>query len=301
LAVVSGVKGLTAGAINTGSNFIITGVNFQSSISPVSGDPVALISGTGYQNGVTGEITGGIFANLYETGLSGTNNSFISVIQSTSNTEFIGTGNLILLNGGTFEDNSFSSYSKLYTNFASSPSVPYQGDQIDYFSETVTLNGTWVDATGFGPSMGITGSTVEISGQGFNAVSGVYFATERGATSSALPVPVQGDIIQRATDITINSDNKITVKVPRLAVSQRTDTQILISGGTNDSIGPFSVLPDAPVFISNVLDVDATVIVGDNQVGIFSIVESVNGTDYVVTYERFSDGTLSRGSSVPAP
>jgi hypothetical protein len=84
-------------------------------------------------------------------------------------------------------------------------------------------------------------------------------------------------------------------------VSQRTDTQILISGGTNDSIGPFSVLPDAPVFISNVLDVDATVIVGDNQVGIFSIVESVNGTDYVVTYERFSDGTLSRGSSVPAP
>jgi hypothetical protein len=291
LAVVSGVKGLTAGAINTGSNFIITGVNFQSSISPVSGDPVALISGTGYQNGVTGETTGGIFANLYETGLSGTNSSFISVIQSTSNTEFIGTGNLILLNGGNFEDHSFSSYPKLYSNFASSPSAPYQGDQIDYFSETVTLNGTWVDATGFGPSMGITGSTVEISGQGFNAVSGVYFSTEKGTTSSALSVPVEGNIIQRATDITINSDNKITVKVPRVAVSQRTDTQILISGGTNDSIGPFSVLPDAPGFVSNVVELDEFVpspSAGQSVKAVKKVLE--NGETYLQIYEEVAPG-----------
>lgn len=291
LAVVSGVEGLTAGEINTGSNFIITGVNFQSSISPVSGDPVALISGTGYQNGVTGETTGGIFANLYETGLSGTNGSFISVIQSTSNTEFIGTGNLILLNGGNFDDFSFSSYPKLYTNFASSPSASYQGNQIDYFSETVTLNGTWVDATGFGPSMGVTGSTVEISGQGFNAVSGVYFSTEKGTTSSALSVPVEQSIIQRATDITINSDNKITVKVPRVAVSQRTDTQILISGGTNDSIGPFSVLPDAPGFVSNVVGLDEFVpspSVGQSVKAVKKVLE--NGETYLQIYEEVAPG-----------
>ena len=84
-------------------------------------------------------------------------------------------------------------------------------------------------------------------------------------------------------------------------MSQRTDTQILISGGTNDSIGPFAVLPDAPVFISNVLEVDATVTIGDNQVGIFSIIENRNGVPYIVTYERFSDGTVAQGSSVPAP
>jgi len=301
LAVVSGVKGLTAGAINTGSNFIITGVNFQSSISPVSGDPVALISGTGYQNGVTGETTGGIFANLYETGLSGTNSSFISVIQSTSNTEFIGTGNLILLNGGNFEDYSYSSYPKLYQNFASSPSAPYQGDQIDYFSDTVTLNGTWVDATGFGPSVGITGSTIEISGQGFNAVSGVYFTTEKGATSSNPSLPLERDIIQMATDITINSDSKITVKVPRVAVSQRTDTQILLSGGTNDSIGPFSVLVDSPGFVSDVIDVagEAPRALA-NQVVRFSIDEFINGVRYTVTYDKYPDGTLVRVSSIPA-
>ena len=301
LAVVSGVSGLTAGAVNTGSNFVITGVNFHSSLSPVSGAPIALISGTGYRNGVTGETTGGIFANLYETGLSGDNSSFVSVIQSTSNTEFIGTGNLILLNAGSLIADA-GGYSDLYSQFFRFPASSYQKDQIDYFSDPITLNGTWVDATGFGPSMGITGSTVEISGQGFNAVSGVYFSTEKGTTSSALSVPVEGSIIQRATDITINSDNKITVKVPRVAVSQRTDTQILISGGTNDSIGPFAVLPDAPVFISNVLPEETVVEVSDGQVGWYSIVEEVPGMGpMVVTYKKMPDGSLFVEGSGPAP
>ena len=304
LAVVSGVEGLGAGgAINTGSNFVITGVNFQCGFSPLSGEPVALISGTGYKMGVTGETTGGIFSQLYETGLSGLNNTFISAMQVASNNEFIGTGNLILLNGGASEnDPSFYSYSTLYSRFGESAADGKQAAQINYFDDTVIFNGTWVDATGFGPSMGITGSTVEISGQGFNAINGVYFSTEKGAISSVLGGPIEGGIIQRATDITINSDNKITVKVPRVAVSQRTDTQILISGGTNDSIGPFSVLPDAPAFISDVIDADALPpAVVDNQVGRYSVKEEVGGDIFIVTYEKYSDGTLVIVGSIPAP
>ena len=104
-----------------------------------------------------------------------------------------------------------------------------------------------------------------------------------------------------ATDITINSDSKITVKVPRVAVSQRTDTQILLSGGTNDSIGPFSVLVDSPGFVSDVIDVagEAPRALA-NQVVRFSIDEFINGVRYTVTYDKYPDGTLVRVSSIPA-
>ena len=298
LAVVSGVAGLTAGAINTGGNFVITGVNFHSDTVPLSGDPVAIISGTGYQDGVTGETMDAIYADLYETGLSGANNTVVSVIQSAAYSGFIGTGNLILLNGGKAVPNPrISSYSQLFQNFIGSPSQPYQGDQIDYFGDTVTVNGTWVDATGFGPSMGITGSTVEISGQGFNAINDIFFSTK----DENPPTPTFGglpptDILQRASDITINSDNKITIKVPRIAVSQRSDAQILLRGGTNDSIGPFAVLPDAPVFVENILPEGAFNIQSlPDGVATYSIYECIEIGDgvygkFIVSYRQYPGG-----------
>ncbi len=306
LAVVSGVAGLTDGAINTGDNFVITGVNFHSDRVPSSGEPVAIISGTGYQDGVTGETMDAIYANLYETGLSGANSTVVSIIQSAAYSGFIGTGNLILLNGGTaIPDPRFSSYSQLFQNFIGSPSQPYQGDQIDYFGDTVTVNGTWVDATGFGPSMGITGSTVEISGQGFNAINDIFFSTkDENPPAPAFGVSPPTDILQRASDVTINSDDKITIKVPRIAVSQRSDAQILLRGGTNDSIGPFSILPDAPVFVENVLPEGAFNIQSlPNGVSSYSIYECVEIEDgvkveFVVSYKQFpgEDGPR-RGAS----
>jgi len=292
LAVVTGIDGTgVGGAIATGAPLSVTGVNFYMSPSQVvSGAPIALISGTGYNLGVTGEATGGIFSELYETGMSGVNNTFVSVAQCVSKDSFIGTGHLLLLNGGesTVID---GGYGSLYNSYRDSDSYDFAPRQKDYFSDPLVFNGTWVDATGFGPEMGVTGSSVEISGQGFSAVDTVYFSPVSESVAYAV----------LAGDFTLNSDNKITVKVPKVTVSEQTAMDILLSGGTHDSIGTFAVLPDAPVFISNVLEADATITIGDNQVGIFSIIENVNGVPYVVTYERFSDGTVARGSSVPAP
>jgi len=171
------------------------------------------------------------------------------------------------------------------------------------------FNGTWVDATGFGPEMGVTGSLVEISGQGFNAVNmdQLFLVTE--ATDTAGDVVNQFDIgpasvLTKVTSGVRDSDTKISIQVPRMAIEQATDAQILISGGTSDKIGPFSVLPDAPVYVQNVLPEGAFNIQSlPNGVSSYSISECVEIDDgvqveFIVSYTQFpnEDGPR-RGAS----
>jgi hypothetical protein len=315
LAVITGLHGTgVGGALTTGSNFAVTGVNFYTPVPVVSGDPVALISGTGYQHGVTGEIMNVITASLCETGLSGVNSTFVSSIQAETSNTFIGTGNLVLLNAG---DPTAQQYGlkglagrMLAQDVDNTPiSFRHFNTQRDYFSEPLVFNGTWVDATGFGPEMGVTGSLVEISGQGFNAVSMDQLFLRTLALEDGGDVGVDSglgaaSIFARVTSGTRDSDTKITIQIPRMAIDQRTDCDILISGGTSDEIGPFAVLPDAPVYVQNVLPEGAFGVQSlPNGVFSYSIYECTEIGDgvyvkFIVSYKQFpgEDGPR-RGAS----
>jgi hypothetical protein len=307
LAVITGLEGTgVGGTLTTGDVLGVTGVNFYTLNVIESGTPVAIISGTGYQHGVTGEIKTYVPSQLYETGLSGVGNTFISSIQLETQNNFIGTGNLVLLNGGDQVGRSFGfgGLADRMIGFEGSTnplSVNYFNTQRDYFSEPLVFNGTWVDATGLGPEMGVTGSVVEISGQGFNAVDmdQVFLMTQ--AVEDAGDVGVDFDfatasILTRVTSGTRDSDTKISIQIPRMAINQATDAQILISGGTSDMIGPFSVLPDAPVFVENVLPEGAFNIQSlPDGVASYSIYECIELADgvyvkFIVSYTQFPGG-----------
>ena len=292
LSAISGVSGYNAAGTETGTNLIITGVNFQTrDYLPYRGDLVVGISGTGYRNAVTGERLDfyAIAASGYQTGLLGTNQEYVSLIKFTLDNAFIGTGLLFTLNGWEPEM-ALGGYTMIANNFVGSVSEDFLPTQISYHPVPYDITGTWVDATGFGPTMGLPGDEIKITGYGLNEIGAVVFST---------PDDDEGSILTSAPFV-IDSNNKITVTVPETAIEQRTDATILLSGGTNDEIGPFSVLVDSPGFVSDVIDTAGEAPrVLDNQVVRYSVDEFVNGFRYIVTYDKYPDGTLVKISSVP--
>ena len=125
---------------------------------------------------------------------------------------------------------------------------------------------------------------MEISGEGFPAVTGVFFEIPSGA--------------RLESDFTINSPNKITALVPTEGIEARGTTSILLSGGTNQDIGEFEVILDASVVEFNIVDEGDTP-TSSTRVGNFTQRETINGVVYLVTRTRFPDGTSTVVSSVP--
>ena len=144
----------------------------------------------------------------------------------------------------------------------------YLPNQVSFFPTEYKIEGTQVNGTGFGPVRGVTGSNVEITGFGFNAVTGVFFEIPSGETLQA--------------DFTINSATKITATVPKEGIESRGMTNILLSGGTNDSLSNFEVILDASVVEFNIVDADDTP-TSSTRVGNFTQRETVNGVVYLVT------------------
>ena len=160
----------------------------------------------------------------------------------------------------------------------------YLPNQVSFFPTEYKIEGTQVRATSFGPARGVTGSNVEITGLGFRAVTGVFFEVPSGETLQA--------------DFTINSATKITATVPKEGIESRGMTNILLSGGTNDSLSNFEVILDASVVEFNIVDADDTP-TSSTRVGNFTQRETVNGVVYLVTRTRFPDGTTAVVSSAP--
>ena len=112
----------------------------------------------------------------------------------------------------------------------------------------------------------------------------MFFDTYSGAPLEALFV--------------LNSDEKITVTVPKGAIEVKGDTSLIFSGGTNDTVGNFEVLLDATVVefeINNQDDIPAS----SSNVTNFTNRETVNGVVFLVTRTQFPDGTTVIVSSVP--
>jgi len=278
---ITGISGFnSSNTVGSGTVISVTGLNsaivdsFESGISNWVG-----ITGTGKGTNLPE-------AHLYSLDSFGTGNSGVST--NTFFTEyfleldnsFIGTGQFFLLGlgeGGDFPTDDLFQNSTLATGGR----LP---NRISYFPGNYIITGTRVDATGYGPTRGVTGENVLISGAGFNEVTGVFFQIPSGE-------PLRSNFV-------INSDNKITAPVPEEAIESRGITTLLLSGGTNDTVGDFEVILDASVVEFNIVE-ENDVPASSTRVGNFTQKETIGGVVYLVTRTRFPDGTTAVISSVP--
>ena len=279
-AAASITPGLGALTVTSGDNMLITGYNSYNSTA-VSGSLLVGITGTGNKDDraevyfypvdsyVSG--TGGMGA-LPFTG-------FRDVIDFQLDSGFIGTGRFFIVNP-------WESFFDIYSEFPDSLSVDTLDDQIASYPFLYTIQGTRVNVTGFTPVRGVTGDNVTVSGEGFTAVSGVFFEIPNGPLLEA--------------DFTLNSDIKITATVPEEGIEARGMTNIILSGGTNDTLENFEVLLDASAVKYNVL-LEGDDPVDTTRTSQYSIEETHEGVVYIVTKTRFPDGTTAIVSSVPKP
>ena len=270
----------------TGDIFKITGYN--SYYDEVEGDLVVGITGTGNKNSEAQVYFYGVSG--YETGLnSADSNAFYNGLEFQLDSGFIGTGQFFLVNPwedftGDIKANFIGSVGEelLHRNLDGTTAQRHNTNQI--FPYDYIISGTRVDVTGYGPVRGITGSNVELTGAGLDPVTGVYFKVHNGPYLEA--------------DYTLNSSTSMTVEVPQEGVEVRGFADIILSGGTNETLPNFEVLLDATAVQFNTLreDEEPGTSSGTSQ---YVIEETLDGVVYLVTKTKFPDGTTTLVSSVP--
>lgn len=280
LAVITGVAGFTSSnEVATGDRVTVTGVNCYDTGNPYL---TVGISGTGNAAGTPEFHFYDTFSSGFSTGLGLGSDTFYQSMEVNFDNSFIGTGKLFLTNPWDPVTTNAESY-------LTSESYSYVQNQMDFFPDEFVITGTRVNVTGYGPLRGITGSNVEISGEGFSAVTGVGFE---------VPTGYEGVSSCYYAGFTINSDNKITATVPARAIEVKGEVNLVLSGGTNDTVGPFEVLLDASVVEFEVNNQDAIPASSSNVVN-FTNRETVNGVVFLVTRTKFPDGTTTIVSSTP--
>ena len=278
LPTITGISGFNSSRIaSTGDSVRVTGINAPT--LSLSGNLLIGISGSG--DGTNTPMVNFIPNN---SGALTTGESGIGCLYSEAHIDlpnsFIGTGQFFFLDTGVAqavtEDQPFED-----TEFVTEG---YLKNQITHFPDLYVVTGTRVDATGYGPTRGVTGENVLISGFGFSEVTGVFFQIPSGE-------PLRSNFV-------INSDTKITAPVPKEAIESRGMTSLLLSGGTNDTVGDFEVILDASVVEFNIVE-ENDVPTSSTRVGNFTQKETINGVVFLVTRTRFPDGTTAVISSVP--
>lgn len=274
LAVITGVTGFNASnTVASGNSIRITGLNSDGAIS--SGSLSVGISGTGNSNGINQVHLWEISGFSSGSGIESYPNIFYNTIDFQIDSGFVGTGKLFINNPWELPSQE---------GYASSVSAGYLANQVTRFPDEFIIQGTQVNATGYSPNRGITGSAIEVSGAGFTPVTGVFFDVVSGDPLEALFV--------------LNSDEKITVTVPKEAIEIKGDTSLILSGGTNDTVGSFEVLLDATVVEFEINNQD-NIPASSSNVTNFTNRETVNGVVFLVTRTKFPDGTTVIVSSVP--
>ena len=280
LAVITGVAGFgSSNEVATGDRVTVTGINCYDTGNPYL---TVGISGTGNAAGTPEFHLYHTLISGFSTGLGLGTDTFYQSMKVNIDNRFIGTGKLFLTNPWDPVTTNVESY-------LASESYSYVQNQMDFFPDEFVITGTRVNVTGYGPLRGITGSNVEISGEGFSAVTGVGFE---------VPTGYEGVSSCYYAGFTINSDNKITATVPDRAIEVKGEVNLVLSGGTNDTVGPFEVLLDASVVEFEVNNQDAIPASSSNVVN-FTNRETVNGVVFLVTRTKFPDGTTTIVSSTP--
>ena len=288
LPTITGISGFNSSSqVTSGSSITITGLNANTIAPEINLDIPN--SGLEYWIGITGTgtATSNAQAHLYTvnsittgSGVLNSPNCFYSKFDLELDSSFIGTGQFFILqpdNAGLSATDELFAASDIATG-------NYLPSQVSYFPGQYIINGTRVNATGYGPTRGVTGENVLISGFGFSEVTGVFFQIPSGE-------PLRSNFVR-------NSDNKITAPVPEEAIESRGMTSLLLSGGTNDTVGDFEVILDASVVEFNIVE-ENDVPASSTRVGNFTQKETINGVVFLVTRTRFPDGTTAVISSVP--
>jgi len=176
--------------------------------------------------------------------------------------------------------------------------------QISYFSDEYSVSGVRWRVTGYSPYRGITGSIVEISGEGFNtaSISDIFLQVPRYVDEFTRSLGV----LPQMTSISWSGNPEGTIIsgiIPQNALGFMGDTTLIITGrygrlDDGEVVGPFEVLPDASVIEYEINTQDAVPSAGSN-VSNFTIEETVGGVTFIVTKTLFPDGTTTIISSVP--
>jgi len=339
LSCIEGISGYNGTNISTGAPLVITGSNFiwsfpdlgdGTGISNISG-AYALITGTGYNlrnfpDEKTGVMSMPVNLTGYDSGIyAGYSSELLSRGYFVTPQDFIGTGNLVL-STPVFGSN-YAQYIKAFSIVDQQPyiqSYPYYAsslvDTINYahsktdYPGDIVITGTYVDVTGFGPSGGITGTEISLSGQGFSNVRDVFFVTEgdrdynsrsmlqsTGYTETS-PVIFSGNYSTQnpAKKVTYTSDTVMKVQVPDIAVDQRAAVSILLIGGTEALVRGFELFVDNQAFVEKVITNDeASPEISSGQVGEYTVEETIQGAVWYITYKKYPDGTKSIINSFP--
>tara|TARA_R100001163_G_scaffold65836_1_gene65520 strand:- start:510 stop:4040 length:3531 start_codon:yes stop_codon:yes gene_type:complete len=329
LAGVEGVTGLGAGgAINIGDNFLVTGSNFFVNdksagfgTENLSGSgQYGIMTGTGWSlahfpDEKTGIMAVAVSATGFESGVySPYSTSPLSKTHFVVGDNFIGTGHFILASpclGGEdyarqveeFSIIDYQSYRDPYP--IQSQTIP---NLINYFPTLFKVDGTYVDVTGFGPSGGITGTQITLTGQGFDKVSDVFFTIENPrkyndrSNIESTGLYFSGDYSDKfpAKSVTFTSDTVMSVTVPPISVSQRSAISILLQGGTSALVRGFELFVDNQAFVEKVIANDeASPEISAGQVGEYTVEETIQGAVWYITYKKYPDGTKSIINSFP--
>jgi len=272
----------------TGANVVLTGLNASSSAG--SGALLVGITGTGHKGDeaevyfypISNYATGsGIGPNIQYAGAPPYPNVIYNQIDFQFDSGFIGTGSLFVVNP-------WENFDDIRNEFIGSDSEKYLVSQTWAYPGPFrfAITGTRVNVTGYGPTRGITGSYVEVTGEGLDPVTGTFFKVDNGPYLEA--------------DFTINSNSHITITVPKEGVETRGMTDIILSGGTNDVIPNFEILLDTTVLEFNTLT-EGDGPITSTRTSQYTIEENDGGVVYLVTKTRFPDGTTAVVSSVPKP
>jgi len=276
--------------LSTGANVIITGLNSNFVSSPIPGAPMIGFSGSGSNTSGTRTEIFPLISFETGSGIDSYSNIFYNQININLGMDFIGTGKFFLLDqwgdyyrnnrGGNLNDwgefSIVSGYQKRLQN------------KVSFFDNEYSITGTRVLLSGFSPSRGITGSLIDVSGEGLNALGGVILR-------------------QPTTDSTIFgkiepvSDSLLRVVIPPFASRIRGVVDMEFVGGGGGVLEDFEIIDDTSALEFNVVDPATATIptAAAGQVVDYTVEETVAGVVWYVTYKQYPDGTKAIVASYP--
>jgi hypothetical protein len=296
LSVITGISGASPSlnVISTGANIILTGINSNFINAPERGQPFVGFSGSGHYDAIT-QID--IFPiSTFNTGSGiGTAypNIFYNEIGVDIGNQFIGTGKFFLLDEWdsyyrSNKDRGQDSWSEFVVGSGEEGIIK---NKINFFNNEYSITGTRVLLSGFTPSRGITGSVIDVSGEGLRALNGVSFSQ-------------YGRDVHISTDVSGSADGSLLkVTVPCVTASVRGMVDLSFFGGAGGTLKDFEIIDDTSALEFNVVNpATATVPTASaGQVVEYTIEETVGGVVWYVTYKQYPDGTKAIVSSFPKP
>jgi hypothetical protein len=295
LSAITGISGIdpSLNTISTGANIIITGINSNFINAPQPGEPFVCFSGSGQYGAATQVDVFPISTFATGSGIGGGDyaNIFYSEIGVNIGNQFVGTGKFFLLDewDGYYRSNKNRGRNSWGGFVLGSGTQDIIEDKISFFDNEYSITGTRVLLSGFTPSRGITGSVIDVSGEGLQAVHSVGFSQYGGDNHISADVSGSAD------------GTLIKVTIPSVTSMIRGTVDLNFGGGAGGTLEGFEIIDDTSALEFNVVDPATATIptASAGQVVEYTVEETVAGVVWYVTYKQYPDGTKAIISSFP--